>query len=116
LILIQISADDRKSQADEVIELPEIPTTRLNKPASRPAEEEEEIKQIVVSALAEGLQWSGSRPAVITSIGTLLARIRTLISLHEKETVKGHALYWDDLVKHGGISQAWSQKKAGRNA
>lgn len=103
-------------QTDGAIDLPLVPTTRLSKPTSRPAAEEEEIKQIINSALAEGGQWAGSRPAVITSLSTLTSRIRLLIRLHEKETVKGYQLYWDDLVRHGGISQAWSQKKAGRNA
>lgn len=102
-------------QLEGPIDLPEVPSVRLTKPASRTADEDEEIKKAVVAALVDAGQFSGSRPAVINSVGTLVARVRLLIRLHEQETLDGHTVFFHDLVQYGGIAQAWSAKKAGRS-
>jgi hypothetical protein len=95
-----------------------IPTTRLTAPSSRDAEEESTVKQGIVNELVQTGQWSGTRPSVINSLTVLIARIGTLIKIHQRETIgePGVTVYWNDCIKYGGVSQAWSSRKAGKAA
>jgi hypothetical protein len=76
------------------------------------------VKQGIVNELVQTGQWSGTRPSVINSLTVLIARIGTLIKIHQRETIgePGVTVYWNDCSKYGGVSQAWSSRKAGKAA
>lgn len=101
---------------DAITELPPIPTIRTTAPATR--DNDADIRTGIVGELVKNGQWSGSRPAVINSVGSLIQRVLLLVAIHEGETIgpSNEVVYWTDCVKHGGVSQAWSSKKAGRQA
>ena len=97
--------------------LPPVPTVRISHPSTRSAEEEEEVKQHIIASLVAAGQWSGSRPAVLTSAQHFITRMRLLTKLHaDSDTSSGPDVYWDDCIKNGGMAQAWASKKAGRSA
>lgn len=120
--------------------LPTLPVDRIAPPSnSRSTTEEDTIKERVGSALKKANQWSGSRASPLIQIDRLLTRIELFCNLHrqvhyESTTTPlpisngtastsggiGDAnmpvIYWNDLLKHGGMNSAWNERKGSRRA
>lgn len=99
--------------------IPELVPVPIERQTALPGRENDtEIRAGIVAELVRGGQWSGSRPAVINSLGSLIYRVLLLIQIHQNETIgaNNEVVYWSDCVKHGGVSQAWNSRKASRQA
>ena len=108
--------------------LPAIPMDRLTAPISRTSEEEAQVKEYVMNALKNARQWSGSRPSPLVQIDRFLLRVELFCNLHRlgkwivapgtnSNSSGGDndlVVYWNDLLKFGGLGSAWNEKKARR--
>ena len=130
--IAQISA----ASVEPPLDLPQIPFDRLVAPAGRTTAEEALVKECVITALKKANQWSGTRPAPLIQIDRLLTRIELFVKIHRLVHYEKNAptiplpnagpsnaasgdsempmVFWNDLLKHGGLATAWTEQKARR--
>lgn len=131
------AAQTNAANAEPPLNLPHIPIDRLAAPGGRSTADENLVKECVTTALKKANQWSGTRPSPLIQIDRLLTRIELFVKIHnlthyEKKnstaiplpdsgsssTASGDPdmpmVFWNDLLRYGGLATAWTEQKARR--